>query len=238
MTSRTVVLHYHLFKNAGTSVDEMLKAHFGPAWVTAEFPMRDSNNTVAVEEWIASTPEACAFSSHTMVGPLPQVDNVEIIPVILLRDPVARIASAYRFEARQEADTWGANLAKEHDFEGYVQARLARPNDRQCRNFQISRLATLCPGSASEYTRALNALKLLNALGAVGRVEHFDAFTAKLMARLTPHFPDFAPQAIQANKSKDKMSKKLVALLAEANADDMVLLEQADKLRKSCVTSS
>lgn len=244
MTSRTVVLHYHLFKNAGTSVDQILKAYFGPAWVTAEFPTQDNDNTVAVEDWIAGRPEAQVFSSHTMVGPFPQVDGVEIIPVILLRDPVARIVSAYRFEVKQDADTWGAQLAKAHDLEGYVQARLARQNDRQCRNFQVSRLASICPGAASEYTRALNALKLLNAHGVVGRVEQFDAFTAALKARLDPHFADFVPTPIQANKSqsensnKDLLSDAVLTLLAKANAEDTALLEQADKLRESCVTSS
>jgi len=90
MTTRTVVLHYHLFKNAGTSVDHMLKAHFGPAWVTAEFAMAGNDNTKAVQDWIEDNPEAQAFSSHTMVGPLPQVEGVDIIPVISSADAAAR----------------------------------------------------------------------------------------------------------------------------------------------------
>ena len=95
---RTVVLHYHLFKNAGTSVDRILQDNFANTWVTEEFPASGGNNTDRVEAWIADTPDAVAFSSHTMMGPLPAVPGVRVIPVMLLRDPVARIRSAYRFE--------------------------------------------------------------------------------------------------------------------------------------------
>lgn len=234
MTTRTVVLHYHLFKNAGTSVDHMLKAHFGPAWVTAEFSMAGNDNTRAVQDWIADNPEAHAFSSHTMVGPLPRVEGVDIIPVIILRNPLARIASAYRFERKQEADTWGAELAKTHDFEGYVQTRLARAGDRQCRNFQVSRLATLCPGDASEFDRAKKGLKLLHKRGVIGRIEHFNAFTQALVARLTPVFPDFAPKPAKANttdaKTGEKPPFKLATQLTEANAEDIALLVRANAL--------
>lgn len=234
MTTRTVVLHYHLFKNAGTSVDHMLKAHFGPAWVTAEFAMAGNDNTKAVQDWIADNPEAQAFSSHTMVGPLPQVEDVDIIPVIMLRNPLARIASAYRFERKQEADTWGAELAKKHDFEGYVQTRLARAGDRQCRNFQVSRLATLCPGPDSEFERAKAGLKLLHKRGVIGRIEHFNAFTEAFIARLTPAFPDFAPAPAKANTTSSKGGKKtpfqLATQLTEANAEDIALLVRANAL--------
>ncbi|MEO0659453.1 MAG: hypothetical protein AAFY74_18575 [Pseudomonadota bacterium] len=230
---RTVVLHYHLFKNAGTSLDQMLRAHLGDAWITEEFSMAGDNNTAQVADWIADNPEALAFSSHTMVGPLPEVDGVEIIPVILLRNPLARIASAYRFERKQEADTWGAELAKEHDLEGYVRARLARPNDRQCRNFQVARLATLRPGPGRELFRANAGLNMLQGHGVVGRVEHFDAFRSALLTRLAPAFPDFDPPAARANTTRadsQQISLDLAALLTEHNTDDIALLAQVNAL--------
>ncbi|WP_299694811.1 hypothetical protein [uncultured Tateyamaria sp.] len=229
--NRSVVLHYHLFKNAGTSLDQMLKAHLGDAWVTAEFSMAGENNSDLVAEWIADTPDALAFSSHTMVGPLPEVEGVEIIPVILLRNPLARIASAYRFERKQEADTWGAELAKEHDLDGYVRARLARPNDRQCRNFQVARLATLRPGPGRELFRATAGLNTLLGHGVVGRVEYFDAFREALMTRLAPAFPDFDPPMARANTTKsdsEQISLDLATLLTEHNTDDIALLAQVN----------
>ena len=230
---RTVVLHYHLFKNAGTSVDQMLQDFLGSAWVTAEFAMGGMNNTDAVTQWIADNPEARAFSSHTLAGPLPKIPDCEIIPVMLLRDPFKRIASAYSFERKQQISNWGADLAKEHDFEGYVRARLDVPQDRQCRNFQTSRLAALMPGTAPELDRACEALTMLHDIGVIGRVERFDAFTKALTDRLADSFTGFAPETVRANTTARKNTSvdlDLAALLAQANTDDIALLDHADRL--------
>lgn len=219
---RTIILHYHLFKNAGTSVDAILKRNFGTRWVTREFPVRGDNNTALVEEWIRETPDAIAYSSHTMMGPIPQVEGVRVISFLLLRDPIERIKSAYRFERTQDADTWGAQLAKTHDFEGYVRARLDRPGDRQCRNFQTYRLASMMPGDGSELDRAKRALA---ALSVVGRVEAFD----EAMGRLAAVYPGLKYQAVRANTSAGKDGVEVSGASAKdlqaTNAEDLSILQ-------------
>jgi hypothetical protein len=222
---RTIILHYHLFKNAGTSVDAILKRNFGDKWVTREFPAMGGNNTELVEEWIRETPDAIAYSSHTMMGPIPEIEGVRVISFMLLRDPIERIKSAYRFERTQQADTWGAKLAKEHDFEGYVRARLTHSGDRQCRNFQTVRLASLVSGSGTELELAQRAVCALTILG---RVEAFNDAIARLAAKLADVHPGFAFQAVKANTSAGKepveMSEELGAMLREANTGDAALL--------------
>jgi hypothetical protein len=196
---RVIILHYHLFKNAGTSVDAMLKENFVDRWVTREFPGMNHNNTALVEEWIRETPQAVAYSSHTMMGPIPKVEGVKIISLLLLRDPIERIKSAYRFERTQQADTWGAQLAKQHDWAGYVRARLDRLHDRQCRNFQTERLASLVPGPEPELDRAKQALKNLTW---VGRVEHFDEAMSALAETLHSDFPEATVKTEWRNRSE------------------------------------
>jgi hypothetical protein len=184
----------------------------------------NGNNTALVEQWIRETPEAIAYSSHTMMGPIPQVEGVRVISFMLLRDPIERIKSAYRFERTQDADTWGARLAKEHDFEGYVRARLARPGDRQCWNFQTYRLASLMPGEGTELERAKRALA---ALSVVGRVEAFDDAMGRLAAMASASYPAFSIDAVKANTSAGKeaveMSEALSDLLQGANSMDSAI---------------
>lgn len=241
--TRTVLLHYHLFKNAGTSLDHVLKAHFGPRWVTAEFPAahgpQGPDNSGQVAAWIVNNPDAVAFSSHTALGPVPQIPGVRVMSVMMLRDPVARIRSAYRFEAGQTADTWGAQLAHQHDLEGYVAARLARKGDRQCRNFQTNRLAMMVPGSGSgsgsERARAIAALRRLSV---VGLVEDFDATLERLSAALRPHFPGFQAEPVQVNvtqasaeiQAETQADRRVNARLAAVNRDDYAVLEAARQL--------
>lgn len=233
--NRTAILHYHLFKNAGTSLDQVLRQNFGSRWVTAEFPTQSFDNSDQVAEWIRDAPEAVAFSSHTAMGPVPQIEGVDLITVMLLRDPVDRIRSAYRFERNQQADTWGAQLAKQHDLEGYVTARLDRRGDRQCRNFQTQRLATLVPGDAPERQRALTAL---TGLSVIGLVEDFDGTMRRLTDALQQPFPNFRPRTVRANTTVSETETEAEAaadarvreLLTEVNGDDFAILQAARDL--------
>jgi hypothetical protein len=230
-TERTIILHYHLFKNAGTSVDAILKKNFPGKWVTREFPANGGNNTALVEDWIRQTPQAIAYSSHTMMGPIPQVEGVRVISLMLLRDPIERIKSAYRFERTQAADTWGAQLAKEHDFEGYVRARLAQPGDRQCRNFQTYRLASLMPGEGTELERAKRAL---GELTVVGRVEAFDEAMRRLAKVVGEVYSGFRCEARKMNTSDGKeivdISEGLALDLSNGNLHDCEIHRRTEDL--------
>ena len=224
MADRTVILHYHLFKNAGTSLDRILKKNFPGRWVTREFPRKGGRNTHLVEDWIRSEPDAIAFSSHTMMGPLPAIDGVRIISLLFLRDPVERVVSAYRFERKQDADTLGTRLAREHDLAGYVRSRLALEGDRQCRNFQTYQLAAFVPGFEPEIDRACRALGLLTFIGIV---EDFSGSIARLEALLRTDFPDFSGEVVLANasdKSDPPPDAETLALLEESNRLDRRLI--------------
>lgn len=223
---RTIILHYHMFKNAGTSLDQVLKDNFGEGWVTREFPNvnRPEGNTPEVEAWIRDTPDAVVFSSHTMMGPLPQVAGVRVLSIMLLRDPIERIKSAYRFERKQQAETFGAVLARHTDLEGYVKVRMSLPHDRQCRNFQTHRLATLVPSSAPELERARIALGLLSV---VGLVSDFSGTLERLATIIADPFPQFSWKEVHSNRSRKDGSDAtgaVDALLAGVNADDLALL--------------
>lgn len=229
MQTRTIILHYHLFKNAGTSLDKILQDSFPGRWVTREFPPQGGNNTDMVEDWIRSEPDAVVFSSHTMLGPLPRIDGVRIISVLFLRDPIARIRSAYRFERNQQLDAPGPNLAKSTDFGGYVRTRLSRPGDRQCRNFHTHRLASMVPGPGPELDRAMQAMDQIDV---IGLIEDFDGSMERLKGAVTPSYPSFNYTSVRANVSKPGISTqaddpKLTALLQQNNSDDLALLKAA-----------
>lgn len=222
---RTVILHYHFFKNAGTSVDTILLDNFGADWQSREFPIDDFNNTRLVEQWIRETPDATAYSSHTMLGPLPRVPSVRILPIVLLRDPIQRIKSAYLFERRQQNSSWESDLAQSLSFEGYCAERLARPGDRQCRNFHCARLSSLVFDDGTELERASHALRNF---ALVGRVEAFDVFLSRLKFVAEEFFPKFRIREVWENKSDAghlSVDAKFLQRLRNENLDDYKLLE-------------
>lgn len=230
LADRTVILHYHFFKNAGTSFDGILRRNFPGRWVSQEFD--SGNNSAAVADWILAHPEAAAFSSHTANGPLPVVPGVRVISALFLRDPVERIRSAYLFERRQtfpeDSDRAARNLAAKTDFEGYVRARVSVRGDRQCRNFHCARLATFLRSTEPELDQAKAALKLLSF---VGEVETFAASMRRFAALVRPVWPGFDPAMLHLNRTREdepvEISADLAHFLAENNAEDQALLEWA-----------
>ncbi|MBQ0929135.1 sulfotransferase family 2 domain-containing protein [Ideonella sp. 4Y16] len=238
---RKVILHHHLFKNAGTSVDELLRACFGSRWVTREFAARanPAPHRREVAEWIREHPEAVAFSSHTVELPPPDMGQVDILPVIFIRHPIDRIASAYAFERKQGGDGFGSVLARHTTLAGYIEVRLSMGRDRQCRNFHVSRFAPMFPpAEGTEFERASRAVETLPF---VGVVEEFDRSMALLQSLVQQDLPEFVARSVHANVSRDTsapLEERLERLRAEVgeacytallthNADDLRLHEQA-----------
>lgn len=237
MTERTVILHYHLFKNAGTSIDGALKTGFPGRWASKEFPTVGGNNSPLIAEWIRGEPNGVAFSTHTGMGPIPELPNVDVFSLLFLRDPIDRIKSVYRFEREQKAETMGAKLAKSEDFEGYVRHRLGIAGDRQCRNFQSNRLAKFRPGESSELDRALASLDSLSFVGFVGDFENSLVDLAVKIRAFLPEFrvheiPHLNRSAANAGSSDYGLRPELLELLYESNREDFEILYRAGFIRQ------
>lgn len=231
--SRTVLLHYHLFKNAGTSLDQVLKRNFGEKWVTCEFERRRPPHVHRQDlaQWIKENPDAVVFSSHTVEAPPPVLpDRSKVVPLIFLRHPIDRIASAYSFERKQISDGFGAVLARNTTLAGYIQVRLTLGFDNQCRNFHTDRFAAMTIDPKLTVCSPLErALAVLQSLPFVGIVEEFERSIERLAALIQPDFPEFKPLTVAANVSRDHgkaLIDKLAAIRTEIGDDLYLQLER------------
>lgn len=237
---RKIILHYHLFKNAGTSVDELLKMNFPDQWVTREFSAAQHGaNNAQVQHWVQQEKNAVAFSSHTAMLPPPELEEVEFFPILFVRHPIDRIASAYAFERKQlKEGSLGAILARHTSLAGYIEVRLALGHDRQCRNFHSTRLAQMFHGEGGD-ENAL-ALRALESLPFVGLVEEFDLSIERMAEWLAPHFPGFHTVPVAKNVTRDRsisLEQRLEQIreevgeacytqVLEANAGDFAVFEK------------
>ena len=235
------MLHCHIFKNAGSSVDLMLKANFGSDWMTAEFPVRSGlSNSDLTNTFIRSNEGCAAVSTHTGDWWLDHSDDeLAVLPIVFLRHPLLRIRSAYSFERTQRAETVGALLAKAHDFPGYVRARLERGGDYAFRDFQARRLAAyqsrMVPDLRSTAFRALERAPF------IGLVEDFDASARRMQDFLAPHFEGFRGHKARVNitdysettseqkldRIREELGEALHSVLLDANAIDLEIYEAA-----------
>lgn len=242
-----LLVHFHIFKNAGTSVDAMLKANFGEAWLEREFtetthPLRQESFRKVLEEHS----ELKAFSSHTASLPAPAVAGRAIIPIVFVRHPLLRIASAYAFERKQDAQTRGAILAKSTDLRGYVTALLDDPKLRHARNFQTARFALGTPGKpAHERQRALETLARLPFVGLVEAYDESIQRLGEIVQRVMPEFRVISTHTNATAPADDKtIDQRLAALRLQLSpehydrlcAENVTDLELFDRVRATCST--
>jgi hypothetical protein len=234
---RTVILHYHLFKNAGTSMDATLNRNFpGDLWVTREFPSDPNSNAEQLKQWIIDEPQAICFSSHTAFLPLPEIEGVTIIPVIFMRHPIDRIISAYSFERNQGADNFGSTLARNTTLSGYIETRLSIPSDHQCRNFHVEKFSRMFGKGNSLTQQLVNAKKAIEALPFVGDVGDFDNSIKRLEVLLKNNGLEVDLTAEKKNVSRqpktideklqslqENMGEELYDKLIAANKEDLEL---------------
>ena len=228
---RLLVLHYHTFKNAGSSFDETLLQSFGPQWGEQEFDTGGGrSNAQAVEAYLRDNPQLKALSSHTALLPLPRIDGVHIFPVFFVRHPILRLRSAYLFERAQGADTFGSRLASGTDFRGYIEGLLDVPSNRQARDFHAYRLAF---GNEEGRTEAERAFRTLRSLPFVGLVEAYDASLRRLDGLLSPYTDDFRPAFVRRNVTAPRQDLGIAEQLEEIRAelgDDLYIRLEANNL--------
>jgi Sulfotransferase family len=133
---RNVILHHHIFKNAGSTFDFTLEMQLGLDAGFATIHGPGDINTVTAEQlvdFLDSHPQVVALSSHHMhclnyqqlIGQRPY----RFINAALVRKPLQRILSIYKFFRRNVSDDPLALAAKELNFADFIGLLLERhPN--------------------------------------------------------------------------------------------------------------
>lgn len=244
--NRPLLIHYHIFKNAGTSFEWSLAQSMGTGFRKLDSPIRGGIVSARdIARFAADNPEVKAISSHQAILPAPKIRGRNIITSILIRDPIARVRSIYAFERWQEVPSPGAIKAKELDFKGYVEWRLRTIPEVFC-NYQVLFCSRTGPGDLKVTRLQLEqAIMNLDDIDIVGTVERYDEWLLLAQSILSEAFVDLSLSSSRQNvfASGEKISKAeifdhLVSDLGETNAQhlldhnelDMCLYQVADAL--------
>ena len=225
MAKKNILLHVHIFKNAGSSFDDALKRFYGDHFVDH----RDDADLVKgkmayLEKYLDSHPEIQAFSSHS-VHFLPQdTDKYKILPVYFLRHPIDRIRSVYSFEKKQmPAITHGSKKAKEVSFNDYISWYMQETSPATIRNAQTIFLSGDGPAPSRMQEKFTVALKNVNTSPLVGIVDRYDESMVVFEEYLKAFFPKIDLSYIRKNvtdenieASVEEKANKLLAKLDEA----------------------
>ena len=235
--NRVVVVHHHIFKNAGTSFNHALKLAFGERFSEYDLPGGQVVTAEQLAGYIREHIETRAISGHHIaLSTVPGVDdqtvnrqntdgqkvnnqnangqsaqepNYQTISSVLIRNPLARVSSIYKFERQQDAQTEGARMAKRLSFKDFVAWRLETAPSVFC-NYQplyCSRTNNL-QGRYSPTRKDLEvAIANLDRCFAVGTVERYDDFIQMAQAKLSAFYPQIVLQNAHLNVTSDAQSK-------------------------------
>jgi hypothetical protein len=232
---RCVILHYHIFKNAGSTVEDILANTFYER--LGRYDSADYDHVIGNDEIVAyleRDPNLQAFSSHQIRYPMPEIPGYLFFDWCVLRDPIERLRSTYRYfrkkPAMGEPSSDLANLVPP----GEWVARMVRDYPYRINNVQVNMLANGNnddPPSEADLARASERMRSIAMLGVV------DCFNQSLIAGqyfLRPVFPALAIGQQPANVSGGKniqfaeaCDPEVYAELLRLNALDTRLLELA-----------
>ncbi len=116
---RTIIVHYHIFKNAGSSVDRLLHMAFDTGWVSLEGSTPTSLlRPHDLSMFIGDRVEIVAVSSHLLRPPSPP--DVHVLPLILMRHPLDRAFSVYSHFRRNHHGLHAGAVAQQGSFSQFV----------------------------------------------------------------------------------------------------------------------
>ncbi|MEM7238168.1 MAG: hypothetical protein AAF501_10145 [Pseudomonadota bacterium] len=245
---RSVIVHYHCYKNAGSTVDRSVTTSFGrDALMEVDkhelYREVKAYNRAFFEEVIPKHPDVICFSSHRTVPSAHLISDHNVIPVLFLRHPLLRVASAYRFEAKRQ-DGPQFEDARRLSFRDWLRSRVEDVNGWEARNYQSCIFSLkedgqpdLVPGSTTRQVHFDRLWARMNALPVVGVVEEFERSTTAYNALIGTQIPGFALGGA-ANRTKEssdwkadvadlesEIGPEVAALFRQGNEQDYALFE-------------
>ena len=248
---KSVILHGHIFKNAGTTLDWSLEKMFGDGFLDhRQDKLIRTEGSHHLGKLLAEQPRLRAVSSHHMPVMQSTLPGVTLFSLYLLRRPLDRIVSVYEFERSQKADTPGARAASSKTFLDYVRWRMTSGVAPVIRNYQTLYLAgahRLPPDREIGMAHFLDAIETLRGHALTGIVERYDESMVCFEEALRTSFPDidlsYIPQNVSAATQRTvkcstelgiralrEMDDELQSSVLRHNGYDLSLYRMADEL--------
>lgn len=199
-----VIIHYHIFKNAGSSLDLALQQHFGNQWTTYEGShAHDLRTSADIGKFLKANPAIRALSSHLARPPLP---HGNALPIVFLRNPLLRARSVYEFTRKDPGQPF--REATTGTFADYLDWALSgAPGGVVIRNYQVIHLSSasfadqgILAAQASD-ADLLEAKALLQSWKAIGIVEKYAQSLEVIEHAYRQVFPQLALQPEHVNRS-------------------------------------
>jgi hypothetical protein len=234
--TRLVLLHYHVFKNAGTTIEEILHRSFFEKFARLDFDaLEHAVSNADLLTFLNANPHIRALSSHQIRYPLPAAPGYVFFDLCFLRDPIDRVRSMYQyFREKPRAGEPVSDLANQADLGGFM-AGLVNRLQEWANDVQVNLLAHRSVDDAPPQEKDLDfAIETMLKTSWLGVVDCFDESLIAGKHFLSPVFPglDCAQPPVNVSHTRvpelrDVCSEQVYAELLRLNALDLELLKRA-----------
>lgn len=246
---RTVVIHNHVFKNAGSTIDWALRNNFGSGFIDHRDDENMRKGSEYLKRYILKHPNILALSTHHLQLPLPELECFKFITIMMFRHPIERVTSVYNFEKKQtDADTLGARFARTHNLREYVIWRMHFDTPPTIRNFHVFKTLSGSVSWQKEFgeVELLKAKKYVDSLELPGFIERFDesmVYFEKILGSIFPNI-DLSykiqnvgqklheTQELRIEKLRCEIGIEAFKLLVDRNQVDLELYQYAKHIFK------
>ena len=188
---RFVIVHYHMMKNAGTTIISILEREFGEGFYDVH--RGSASDVIGPEElaaFLLENPDVWAVTSHHIRYPLPHIPSMVLFDCCFIRDPLDRLESLYTFLKATRDDSALGKLAGTSSLAGFLNGLLEDHPHQVC-NAQTNLLA-----NSGRFTRPPDSEDLDRAVRTIqkcampGLVDRFDESLTVAEYFLKPAFPN------------------------------------------------
>jgi hypothetical protein len=172
---RFVVLHYHIMKNAGSTVAAILEREFAGSFLDLDSECPNGLMTASeLLDYLEAHPGVAALSSHQIR--FPSVQSATIIPFELcfVRHPLDRLESLYTYSLSHDDSTDIGKLAQRTDLRGFINELLDGFPHFAC-NAQVTLIANggcfTRPPDEDDLQRAITTMRKISMPGVVCRFD-------------------------------------------------------------------
>lgn len=209
---RFVLVHYHILKNAGSTIEWILRREFGSAFASFDGSTANSIlDTTDLAAFLRQRPDVRAISSHHLRYPKPEDRDTIVFDCCFLRHPLDRLASLYTWARRNDTTDpvcRQARLCSPRDFAHYM---LDEMPHMVC-DVQVTRLAhggAFCrPASEQDLE---TATRIMREMAVPGLVALFDESLVAAEYFLHPAFPNLRLHYVPQNITRPGQGRTVAA---------------------------
>jgi len=246
---RIVIIHNHLFKNAGSTIDWILRKNFGDAFVDHRDDDSMRQGAPYLLKYLEENKNVQALSTHHLTLPLPQSVDLRMLKIMMFRHPIERVISVYNFEKSQDLSKFqnhpGVVHAHKLSLGDYIVWRMRKDVGSTIRNFHVRK--ALPPRKLSQEVINEEDMVLANQfllsvemLGLVDRFDEsmvlFEEFLRTVYSNIDISYvaQNVSQNPLESrddkiNRLKSQIGQKTFRLLEMRNGQDLRLFKSVEK---------